>query len=543
MFVVPPDVIVDMPLLCSGAVGEVSVDPQTSGQPAVDCVTSQNQPVSVSPSIELVKFPSSEEDEKLRHTPNTRASVAMGQYHDAEYVAIGEVATPTVDNFKKVSVLPLIFLIFYEVSGGPFGVEDSVQAAGPLLALLGFLVFPFIWSIPEALITAEMGTMFPENGGYVVWVSSALGPYWGFQQGWMKWLSGVIDNALYPVLFLDYLKSGIPALGGGLPRIFAVLALTLVLTYMNYRGLTIVGWVAVVLGVFSILPFVVMGLVSIPKLEPSRWLVVDMHHVDWNLYLNTLFWNLNYWDSISTLAGEVDNPKKTLPKALFYALILVVLGYFFQLLVGTGAVPLDRELWTDGYFSDIAKIIGGVWLRWWIQAAAAMSNMGMFVAEMSSDSFQLLGMAERGMLPEFFSKRSRYGTPLIGILFSASGVLLLSWLSFQEIVAAENFLYCFGMILEFIAFVRLRMKYPAASRPYKIPLGTVGSILMCIPPTILICAVLALSSLKVAVISLIAVLIGLVMQPGLKYVERRRWLKFSTSANLPDLDVSGSIVR
>ncbi|KAK8479161.1 hypothetical protein V6N13_133232 [Hibiscus sabdariffa] len=503
-------------LLRSGAVGEVSVDPQTSGQPAVDCVTSQNQPVSVSPSIELVKFPSSEEDEKLRHTPNTRASVAMGLYGDADYVAIGEVATPTVDNFKKVSVLPLIFLIFYEVSGGPFGVEDSVQAAGPLLALLGFLVFPFIWSIPEALITAEMGTMFPENGGYVVWVSSALGPYWGFQQGWMKWLSGVIDNALYPVLFLDYLKSGIPALGGGLPRIFAVLALTLVLTYMNYRGLTIVGWVAVLLGVFSILPFVVMGLVSIPKLEPSRWLVVDMHHVDWNLYLNTLFWNLNYWDSISTLAGEVDNPKKTLPKALFYALILVVLGYFFPLLVGTGAVPLDRELWTDGYFSDIAKIIGGVWLRWWIQAAAAMSNMGMFVAEMSSDSFQLLGMAERGMLPEFFSKRSRYGTPLIGILFSASGVLLLSWLSFQEIVAAENFLYCFGMILEFIAFVRLRMKYPAASRPYKIPLGTVGSILMCIPPTILICVVLALSSLKVAVISLIAVLIGLIMQPGLK---------------------------
>ena len=82
-----------------------------------------------------------------------------------------------------------------------------------------------------------------------------------------------------------------------------------------------------------------------------------------------------------------------------------------------------------------------------------MSNMGMFVAEMSSDSFQLLGMAERGMLPEFFGKRSRYGTPLIGILFSASGVFLLSWLSFQEIVAAENFLYCFGMILEFIAFV------------------------------------------------------------------------------------------
>ncbi|KAL5101704.1 hypothetical protein RYX36_006031 [Vicia faba] len=115
----------------------------------------------------------------------------------SQYVAVGESASPKATNhMRKVSVLPLVFLIFYEVSGGPFSVEDTVKATGPLLALLGFLVFPFIWSVPEALITAEMGTMFPENSGYVVWVSTALGPFWGFQQGWMKWLSGVIDNAL-----------------------------------------------------------------------------------------------------------------------------------------------------------------------------------------------------------------------------------------------------------------------------------------------------------------------------------------------------------
>ncbi|KAH9753678.1 putative polyamine transporter [Citrus sinensis] len=415
----------------------------------------------------------------------------MGQSDAVEYVNINDQpSSPRVHGAKKVSILPLIFLIFYEVSGGAFGVEDSVKAAGPLLALLGFLVFPIIWSVPEALITAEMGTVFPENCGYVVWVSSALGPYWGFQQVWMKWLSGVIDNALYPVLFLDYLKSA-----------FAALALTFVLTFMNYRGLTIVGWAAVLLEIFSFLPFVVMGLVSLPKLEPSRWLVVNLGEVDWNLYLNTL-----------KLAGEVDNPKKTLPKALFYALILVVFGYFFPLLVGTGAIPLDRDLWTDGYFSDIAKVLGGVWLRWCIQGAAAMSNMGMFVAEMSSDSFQLLGMAERGTLPEFFAKRSCYGTPLIGIIFSAS-----------DIVAAENFLYCFGMIMEFIAFVWLRMQYPAASRPYKIPTVTVGAIIMCIPPTILI------------FLSVGAMVIGLVRQPCLKYAEKKRLMKFSTSAELSDL--------
>lgn len=52
-----------------------------------------------------------------------------------------------------------------------------------------------------------------------------------------------------------------------------------------------------------------------------------------------------------------------------------------------------------------------------------------------SDSFQLLGMSERGMLPEFFAVRSRHGTPTAAILFSASGVLLLSWMNFSQVTA------------------------------------------------------------------------------------------------------------
>ncbi|KAI8547195.1 hypothetical protein RHMOL_Rhmol07G0176400 [Rhododendron molle] len=222
-----------------------------------------------------------------------------------------------------------------------------------------------------------MGTMFPEDGGYVIWVSLALCEYWGFQIGWMKWLSGVIDNALHPVMFLDYVKSTIPTLSSGLPRVGAMLGLTATLTYINYRGLTIVGWAAVLLGVLSLLPFNFVVLIAIPKLRPKRWLVVDLHSVDLNLFINTLFWNLNYWDGISTLTGEIENPK-TLPKALFYALIVVVNGYCFPILIGTGAIPLKRDLWTDGCFSDVAKWVGRVWLRVWIQVVAAMSTIGMF---------------------------------------------------------------------------------------------------------------------------------------------------------------------
>ena len=91
---------------------------------------------------------------------------------------------------------------------------------------------------------------------------------------------------------------------------------------------------------------------------------------------------------------------------MFGAVGLVVGAYLIPLLAGTGALPSETAAeWTDGFFSEVRQRIGGPWLRVWIQAAAAMSNMGLFEAEMSSDSFQLLGMAEMGMIPAIFARR------------------------------------------------------------------------------------------------------------------------------------------
>jgi hypothetical protein len=61
-------------------------------------------------------------------------------------------------------------------------------------------VLPLFWSVPEALVTAELAPAFPEAAGYVAWAVTAFGPFWGWMKGWMSWTSGVADNALYPVL-------------------------------------------------------------------------------------------------------------------------------------------------------------------------------------------------------------------------------------------------------------------------------------------------------------------------------------------------------
>ncbi|CAA0820519.1 Probable polyamine transporter [Striga hermonthica] len=328
---------------------------------------------------------------------------------------------------RKLTILPLIALIFYEVSG----VEDSVRSGGgPFLSLLGFLVFPFFWSIPEALITAELATSFPANGGA------------RHQLPGQRRLRPLDLVGLRPLL-------GLP---GGLletaARIPALPAITVVLTYLNYRGLHIVGYSAVLLACFSLFPFLVMGILAVPRLRPRRWLAMDYGRVSWRGYFNSLFWNLNYWDNASTLAGEVENPARAFPRALFGAVVLVVCSYLVPLLAGTGAVPLCRRtpaIGVTGILRRWEMLIGGQWLRWWIQAAAAFSNLGLFEAEMSSDAYQLLGMSEIGMLPAVFASRSKYNTPTFSILCSASGVILLSWMSFQEILEFLNFFYAIGV--------------------------------------------------------------------------------------------------
>lgn len=463
----------------------------------------------------------------------------MGVEGTEETILSNDHSTTDKKSNPKLTLLPLIALIFYEVSGGPFGVEDSVRSGGgALLSLLGFLIFPIFWSIPEALITAELATSFPENGGYVIWISSAFGPFWGFQEGFWKWFSGVMDNALYPVLFLDYLKQSLPIFDEFYARVPALLAITILLTYLNYRGLHIVGFSAVLLASFSLLPFAVMGILSIPKIKPKRWVTLDFKKVEWRGYFNNMFWNLNYWDKASTLAGEVQDPKRTFPKALYGAVIVVVCSYLIPLLAGTGSLESDSSEWSDGYFAEVGFLIGGSWLKWWIQAASAMSNLGLFEAEMSSDAFQLLGMSEIGMLPSVFASRSKYGTPTISILCSATGVIFLSWMSFQEILEFLNFLYAIGMLFEFAAFIQLRLKKPDLHRPYKVPLKTFGATMLCVPPATLLVLVMCLASLRTLLVTIAVIVLGFILYPVIIHAKNKKWAHFiSENVNSNDCDV------
>jgi amino acid transporter len=116
-------------------------------------------------------------------------------------------------------------------------------------------------------------------------------------------------------------------------------------------------------------------------------------------------------------------------------------------------------------------IIGGRWLKYWTGAGAVISSIGMFEAQMSSGAFQLLGMADLGLLPAVFARRAaRTGTPWVAIVASTAVTIAVSFLGFDDVVATANFLYSLGTLLEFASFLWLRAKHPELKRPYRVPL-------------------------------------------------------------------------
>jgi len=78
-----------------------------------------------------------------------------------------------------------------------------------------------------------------------------------------------------------------------------------------------------------------------------------------------------------------------------------------------------------------------------------------------------MGMAERGLLPAFMAKRSKFGTPPYGIALSAMGIVGLVLLKFDEIIELLNFLYCFSQLIGFAAFIKLRVDHPHLYRPFR----------------------------------------------------------------------------
>jgi amino acid transporter len=112
-------------------------------------------------------------------------------------------AQPKTSILRKAGLFYLVFVMFSYTTGGPFGLEDMVTTSGPGMTLLYLLIIPFLWCIPVSLVSAELTTAMPVEGGFYRWTRAAFGDFWGFLAGWWNWSASFLLGGAYSVLFTD----------------------------------------------------------------------------------------------------------------------------------------------------------------------------------------------------------------------------------------------------------------------------------------------------------------------------------------------------
>ena len=149
----------------------------------------------------------------------------------------------------------MIVVGFFWVHGGIYGNEAMLMAAPPAHVFVMLGIVPFVYSLPIALIVAELSTAFPEDGGYVVWVRDACGHAVGSHHAYWVWVIYVVDAAIYPVLVANYVDTMVPM--GETSRGLLAVAIVLAVTFINLAGTDVMVKFNTLLAIISLAPTLV----------------------------------------------------------------------------------------------------------------------------------------------------------------------------------------------------------------------------------------------------------------------------------------------
>ncbi len=403
-------------------------------------------------------------------------------------------SSSTTSNVRKASLFYFVFVMFSYTTGGPFGLETMVVTSGPGMTLLYHLIIPFFWCIPVSLVSAELTTAMPVEGGFYRWTRAAFGDLWGFLAGWWNWCASFLLGGSYAVLFADYLSYYFPQITGWKHWLVSF-ALISVITWLNVRGIQMVGKAATAFEILVFIPviaMIVLGLAKwhhnpfVPFVPPNRPFASVF-----GVGLALGIWLYSGYEQLSTVAEEVENPQRTYPRALALVVPLSVAAYFLPTFAALAALG-NWEQWKDGYFSRAAQLIGGPWLGNLMTVAAMVGTMALLNSTVLTSTRMPFALAEDGYLPPFLTaKHQRYGTPWIAIVISAAVYAALAWgHSLGQLISVYVWLRVATTVMTVLSAWGLRHKRPDLPRAFRIPGGSLGLAYVVGLPLVMTCIVI-----------------------------------------------------
>jgi APA family basic amino acid/polyamine antiporter len=371
------------------------------------------------------------------------------------------------------------------IFGAPAGIAQQLQSPG--LFMLVWVVGGIL-SFCGAVCFAELGALLPRTGGQFIYLREVYPPIVAFIYGWTEaFLIQTASMSAIAYIFATYASFFFPAIsienalftiaGFAMSTQHALMILILVfLGTVNYFGVRFGGFIA---NVFTISKVVALaGLVLIVAFAGGDWGHFSPFFPEnppsnlisaFGAAMIGAMFAYNGWHNANMVAGEIRDPQRLLPRAIFIGLFIVLAVYLsvnwsYLYVLSVGEVANSSRIAAD-VAERVIGPVGGVF----ISLAVMVSTFGTINNGMLATPRVSYAMAKEGL---FFKSityvHPRYKTPSHAILIiTLSGIIWTFLGDFQKIIDAFAWAMYTYYTLTIIGLFTLRRKYPDIPRPVK----------------------------------------------------------------------------
>ena len=360
---------------------------------------------------------------------------------------------------SKLTTFDVTNLVIGGIIGADIYVVSSIGAAamGPLSLVVWALAG--MMTIIIALSFARCATLVTGVGGPFAYTKEAYGPFAGFVVGWSLWIAEWVSLAVFPIAFVRYLLFFIPDLSI-LIQILIKIVFVAVLATTNIVGAKAAGQTNDVLTLVKLVPLILFSMGGIvfflfsPATMVANYTPFAPFGVgDIGSALIVIFWAFAGFEVSTIPSDSIENPEKTIPRALIIGITIVTVFYLTTNIVLFGILPSSQLAVETAPLASAATVLFGVIPSLGILGGIIL-GVGALASVSGSDESGMIGssslayaLATEGLFPSAFAKTHRkYNTPYVSIILQSVTALVAS------ILGDLNFLIGVSVLFLSIAY-------------------------------------------------------------------------------------------
>lgn len=335
---------------------------------------------------------------------------------------------------RKIGFWPVVSLVIGSQIGSGIFVLPATLASYGGISLFGWVVSGGA-AILLALVFSELCRRYPKTGGPHAYVEAAFGRRASFFTAWCYWIISWLSSTVVVIAAVGYFGS----IFGGFSLFVNLgleIGLILLLMGINLMGVRASGYTEFVFTLLKILPLILLPLAAFFFFDSKNFVPLNLTELSGAQAVSAAalltFWGFIGVEVATTPAESIENPRKTIPRAILLGTIVVALIYCFSSTMVMGVIPPEQLKFSQAPFVDLTKVVfGGSW-HIAVALAAAIVCVGTLNAWILASGQIALGAASDNLFPAVFSKKNAHGVSVVGILVSSLGMIPLLCLTLQE---------------------------------------------------------------------------------------------------------------